>query len=117
LCENIALLEFAIALSPARAKGVSWMRGAQGKQRDNTVNARKFRAFIEHSVYPCLGAEAAFNIGAYERQDFRSENEAALRDGTRQRGSGHGYYFTAERMKFSANHRTADWDRRAVPSE
>jgi len=71
LCENIALLEFASASNPARAKCVSWMKGAQGKQRDNTVNAGKFRAFIEHSVYPCLGAEAAFNIGAYETANFQ----------------------------------------------
>ena len=29
---------------------------------------------------------------------MRGKNEAALRDGTRQRGSGHGYYFSAEQL-------------------
>jgi len=29
---------------------------------------------------------------------LRGKNEAALRDGTRQRGSGHGYYFSAEQL-------------------
>jgi len=64
LCENITLLEFATAPSPARVKVVSWMKGAKGKQRDNTAIARKFRAFIEHSDYPCLGAKTALNKGA-----------------------------------------------------
>src|SRR5437868_11921546 len=34
-------------------------------------------------------------------RDFGSENVAALRDGTRQRGSGHGYYFSAESLSIT----------------
>ena len=46
------------------------MKGAKGKQRENTAIARKFRAFIERSVYPCLGAKAALNMGAYKLQSY-----------------------------------------------
>jgi len=46
------------------------MKGVKGKQRENTVIARKFRAFIERSVFPCLGAKAALNMGAYELQCY-----------------------------------------------
>ncbi len=70
LCENITLLEFATTSSPARVKVVGWMKEAKGKQRDNTAIARKFHAFIERSVFPCLGAKAALNMGAYELQCY-----------------------------------------------
>jgi len=46
------------------------MKGAKGKQRDNTAIERKFRAFIESSAYPCLGAKAALNRGAYKLQFY-----------------------------------------------
>lgn len=46
------------------------MKGAKGKQRDNTAIERKFRAFIEPSAYPCLGAKAALNRGAYKLQFY-----------------------------------------------
>jgi FPC/CPF motif-containing protein YcgG len=70
LCENITLLEFATTPSPARVKVVSWMKGAKGKQRENTAIARKFRAFIGRCVYPCLGAKAALNTGTYELECY-----------------------------------------------
>ena len=70
LCENITLLEFATAPSPARVKLFSWMKGTKDKQRENTAIARKFRAFIERPVYPCLGAKAALSIGAYKLQSY-----------------------------------------------
>src|SRR5205823_4857382 len=70
LCENITLLEFATMSSPARVKVVSWMNEAEGKQRDNTAIARKFHAFIGRSVFPCLGAKAALNMGAYELRRY-----------------------------------------------
>ena len=46
------------------------MKGAKVKQRGNTVITRKFRVFIERSVFPCLGAKAALNMGAYELQCY-----------------------------------------------
>ena len=70
LCENITFLEFATALSPGRVKVVSWMKRAKAKQRENTAIARKFRAFIERSTFPCLGAKAALNRGTYRLQSY-----------------------------------------------
>ena len=42
------------------------MDGTRDKQRQNTALARKFRAFIKRSAYPCLGAKAALNAEAFE---------------------------------------------------
>jgi len=53
------------------------MKGAKGKQRDNTAIARKFRAFIERSAFPCLGAKAAINSCAYELQCYAELGDGA----------------------------------------
>src|SRR5438874_10963420 len=72
------------------------------------VNAKTATAII-HTRQGCLAATAPFDFGMPEfsgpnsivARDFGSENEAALRDGTRQRGSGHGYYFSAESLSIT----------------
>ena len=42
------------------------MYGTRDKQLKNTALARKFRALIKGSAYPCLGAKVALNARAYE---------------------------------------------------
>ena len=72
------------------------------------VNAKTATAII-HTRQGRLAATAPFDFGMPEfsgpnsivARDFGSENEAALRDGTRQRGSGHGYYFSAESLSIT----------------
>jgi FPC/CPF motif-containing protein YcgG len=53
------------------------MSGTRDRQRVNTALVRKFRAFVERSAYPCLGAKAAFNADACELHCYPRLGESA----------------------------------------
>jgi FPC/CPF motif-containing protein YcgG len=52
------------------------MDGTRGKQPENTALARKFRVFVRRSAYPCLGAKAALNAGAYQLHSYAELGES-----------------------------------------